>query len=95
MTSSVDPNIGYKPRRGRVRARRQQIDTSVPSPCVQICRLNGDTCIGCGRTTSDIRNWIIMTADEKSTVLAASAQRLASLSQERVDHPAGDTGQVA
>lgn len=75
----TEDSIGYKPRRGRVRSRRQQIDTSVASPCVMVCRLHGDTCVGCGRSTDEIRNWIIMTAEEKQGVLATSGARLDAL----------------
>jgi predicted Fe-S protein YdhL (DUF1289 family) len=34
------------------------IDTPVPSPCVDICRLDGQgLCIGCRRTLGEIAEW--------------------------------------
>ena len=56
----------------RARLRAQVFDTSVPSPCVAICQMDEANrfCIGCGRTLDELRDWIIMTADEKRAVLA-------------------------
>lgn len=57
-------------RRQRVRERR--FDTSVPSPCIAVCQLDDRTnlCIGCHRHVDEIREWPIMTADEKQATLA-------------------------
>ncbi len=56
----------------RARLRAQVFDSSVPSPCVAICQMDEANrfCIGCGRTLDELRDWIIMTADEKRAVLA-------------------------
>ena len=53
------------------------IDTTVPSPCVQICQIDKarNQCTGCKRTIDEIRDWMIMTADEKRSVLAALDER--------------------
>jgi predicted Fe-S protein YdhL (DUF1289 family) len=53
------------------------IDTSVPSPCVQICQIDKATasCTGCKRTLDEIRDWMILTAEEKLSVLDALASR--------------------
>jgi len=60
----------------RRRRRRRVPDTSVPSPCVAVCRYNdGDLCEGCFRTPDEIRDWIIMNREEKLDVLAKLAQR--------------------
>ncbi len=29
----------------------------IKSPCVNVCTLNNDVCIGCGRTSYQISNW--------------------------------------
>ena len=29
----------------------------IKSPCVNICKLKNEVCIGCGRTTYQISNW--------------------------------------
>ena len=53
------------------------IDTSVPSPCVSVCQIDktSASCTGCKRTLDEIRDWMIMTADEKLTVLRALEDR--------------------
>ena len=43
--------------------------SKVESPCVSVCRLENQVCVGCGRTADDIVNWYDMTDDEKQTVL--------------------------
>lgn len=55
----------------RRRARERVFDTSVASPCISVCQLDGasDLCIGCLRHMDEIRDWPIMTADEKTAVL--------------------------
>ena len=65
-------------RRQRREARRRMLfDTSVPSPCVSVCRLDDATgyCLGCQRTIDEIRDWVIMTPAQKQAVLARIAER--------------------
>jgi predicted Fe-S protein YdhL (DUF1289 family) len=42
----------------------------VPSPCVQVCKLDTATmtCIGCGRLMTEIRDWTRMDAAGKRAV---------------------------
>ncbi len=55
----------------RRRVREQTFDTTVASPCIAICQLGpDDLCVGCLRSMDEIRDWPIMTAEEKRTVLA-------------------------
>jgi len=63
-------------RRGDVKRR---FDTSVPSPCISVCTIDDASghCRGCYRTIDEIRDWPIMTADEKRSVLARTATRKA------------------
>lgn len=64
--------------RERRRARPQRVfDTTVPSPCIAVCQVDpkSDLCIGCRRHIDEIRNWPIMTAEEKRAVLAALPAR--------------------
>jgi len=43
---------------------------SIPSPCVQVCRLDDDGfCIGCKRTIDEIREWCIMSEYEQEKLL--------------------------
>lgn len=62
----------------RRRARPQRVfDTSVPSPCIAVCQVDprSDLCIGCRRHIDEIRDWPIMTAEQKRAVLAALPAR--------------------
>ena len=55
----------------RRRVRERTFDTTVASPCIAICQLGpDDLCVGCLRSMDEIRDWPIMTAEEKRTVLA-------------------------
>ena len=71
-------------RRERSRARRRDrprraFDTSIPSPCIAVCQLDDATgwCLGCFRNVDEIREWPIMTAEEKTKALAEIAERKA------------------
>ncbi len=66
---------GYR-RRNRRGSRRREIDYSVPSPCVKVCMFEGTPfCDGCNRTMDEIREWMIMSREQKLTVLANIAVR--------------------
>lgn len=64
-------------RQRRRAARLRNIDTSIPSPCISVCQLDDTTgfCLGCVRNVDEIREWPIMTAEEKTQVLANVAER--------------------
>ena len=49
----------------------------VPSPCVNVCRMNPDSalCEGCYRTIDEIAAWSAMSAEEKRAVLAKLTAR--------------------
>jgi predicted Fe-S protein YdhL (DUF1289 family) len=55
----------------RRRAQERVFDTSVPSPCISVCQLDtaSNLCIGCLRHVDEIRDWPILTAEEKTAVL--------------------------
>ena len=57
-------------RRQTRRNRPAQIDMSVPSPCKSLCQIDktDGTCLGCQRTLDEIRDWMIMNAEEKQAV---------------------------
>jgi len=50
----------------------------VPSPCVGVCTLRGDTCYGCGRTTDEIAAWADLAPAEQAAVWALLPARLAA-----------------
>ncbi|MEM7171283.1 MAG: DUF1289 domain-containing protein [Pseudomonadota bacterium] len=64
-----------RPRRRPVR--RFEPDTTVPSPCIAVCQLDPKTgyCLGCFRNPNEIREWPIMSADDKRQVLKNIADR--------------------
>ena len=39
------------------------------SPCVSICKVEDNLCIGCGRTLDEIASWTIMTQKQRQEVL--------------------------
>mgnify|MGYP000048850288 CR=1 FL=1 len=51
------------------RGRRKRLDwDSIKTPCVKICTLKNGVCIGCGRTQDEIREWVILTDEERSII---------------------------
>jgi predicted Fe-S protein YdhL (DUF1289 family) len=55
---------------------------SIASPCIKICRIEGEVCAGCARTLDEIARWSQMSAAEKRQVLAAVAERTANQGQQ-------------
>jgi predicted Fe-S protein YdhL (DUF1289 family) len=54
----------------RMRRGVKRVESIVPSPCKKICAYeDNDYCIGCGRTPDEIREWIILTDEEKLVIL--------------------------
>jgi uncharacterized protein len=51
-----------------MRNRRPSVGT-VESPCVLICRVENNECVGCKRTVDEIRNWMIMSEYEQKKLL--------------------------
>ena len=56
---------------------RRLLDNTVPSPCIGVCWLNGHTglCEGCLRSGDEIRDWMIMTREQKMQLLEVLEQR--------------------
>jgi predicted Fe-S protein YdhL (DUF1289 family) len=53
-----------------------QLDTSVHSPCLSVCRFDGEPfCRGCYRDADEIREWIVMNREQKLQVLELIASR--------------------
>lgn len=76
MDSSNAPARSGESRQARRAERRRRVaearfDTTVASPCIAVCQMDAENrfCIGCHRTIDEIRDWIIMTAEEKQAVL--------------------------
>ncbi len=53
--------------------RRGQRDSirweDIKSPCVKICTLENGVCIGCRRTQDEIREWVIMTDNQREKIM--------------------------
>ncbi len=64
-------------RERRRQARLRGIDRSIPSPCISVCQLDDATglCMGCHRSIDEIRDWPILSVEEKQAVLAAIETR--------------------
>jgi len=55
---------------------RPTIDTTVPSPCIGFCTLTADNiCAGCLRSQDEIRDWVIMSREEKLATIERTKQR--------------------
>jgi len=40
------------------------------SPCISICRLNDeDICVGCYRSSEEIKNWIYLDDDQRQQII--------------------------
>jgi predicted Fe-S protein YdhL (DUF1289 family) len=78
------PNPGEpgaaRPAGRRRRARERGAETGVPSPCIAVCQLETgtDLCIGCLRHMDEIRDWPVLSAEEKQAVLHRVAERKAA-----------------
>ena len=43
--------------------------SNIPSPCIKVCTLIDNYCIGCGRHQDEIREWFIATDQRKIEIL--------------------------
>ncbi len=48
------------------------------SPCVGVCTLENDVCIGCYRTSEQITNWLSYTNKEREYIMKESKPALAT-----------------
>lgn len=64
---------------------------SVPSPCINICRMSADTglCEGCQRTIDEIARWGRSTDVEKRAILDIVARRREQLGLQALAVAAG------
>lgn len=55
----------------------RSFDNTVPTPCIAVCRIDDMTglCLGCYRSINEIRDWPILTAEERTAVLKEIAER--------------------
>jgi predicted Fe-S protein YdhL (DUF1289 family) len=62
------------------------------SPCVRSCCIDpaSGLCTGCGRSLSEIGNWLGFTDDERRTIMAALAGRRARIAPARAAEKRAD-----
>ncbi|SMF61474.1 DUF1289 domain-containing protein [Allosphingosinicella indica] len=48
---------------------------AVPSPCILVCTLEADVCLGCGRTLGEIGEWSSASPARQRAIVAAAAAR--------------------
>ena len=55
--------------------------TEVPSPCVDICDVDGSCkyCIGCGRSLDEIATWLTITDEQRFAIMEQLPERLKHL----------------
>lgn len=53
----------------RTRVREAQAGT-IKTPCVLLCKLEDDICIGCGRTVDQIRYWRTYSDEQREQIIA-------------------------
>lgn len=58
---------------------------AAPSPCLDICKFDRrtDMCVGCLRTTDEIRQWKKMSDHRRNQILAERRRREAKLAQKK------------
>jgi predicted Fe-S protein YdhL (DUF1289 family) len=51
---------------------------SVETPCIKVCAIDRayGFCIGCGRTLSEIANWLVLSPAERHRIMAELPQRM-------------------
>ena len=59
-----------------VQVERVKSISKVVSPCIKICTLQNDFCIGCGRTTQEIAEWSKASDKKKRDILERLPDRL-------------------
>jgi predicted Fe-S protein YdhL (DUF1289 family) len=46
------------------------------SPCNKTCKIENNSCIGCGRTLNDIKIWASAATAEQQTIIKMAKRRL-------------------
>ena len=56
------------------------IESPIESPCVKICTLDTQAglCLGCGRTLAEIADWVRMSREKRTQIMAQLPTRLAA-----------------
>jgi len=59
---------------------------AIETPCTKVCTVDPvcGLCIGCGRTLAEIGGWTLLTAQERSDIMATLPARLVVLRERTV-----------
>lgn len=62
---------------------------TVPSPCIDICKIDGNTglCIGCLRTRDEIRGWKNLPDELRLQMIDELSRRKSKLEPEKAEAP--------
>ena len=41
----------------------------IQSPCVSICGMDNGICVGCGRTSEEVSEWLNYTDEQRTTIM--------------------------
>ena len=52
--------------------------SKIPSPCVRVCQIEDDHCVGCGRSSDEIREWFYCDDDRKMEIREKSGKRVSN-----------------
>ena len=71
MTDVPDLEDRRRRREERRALRLRALAEGPPSPCISVCQIEEATgwCLGCRRTIDEIRDWIIMSPEERRRLL--------------------------
>ncbi|GAB6389890.1 DUF1289 domain-containing protein [Stutzerimonas marianensis] len=53
------------------------------NPCISLCKLKDEICIGCGRSRAEMKAWKGLSNKERKTVNELAAQRLKQMGKAR------------
>jgi uncharacterized protein len=73
MTELDDIEARQRRREERRALRLRALAEGPPSPCISVCQIEDATglCLGCRRTIDEIRDWIIMSPEDRQRLLDA------------------------
>jgi predicted Fe-S protein YdhL (DUF1289 family) len=64
------------------------VTVETPSPCSGVCRLNAQQfCVGCGRTGSEIAEWLAANEPRRAAIRRAASARLETLASTIIGAP--------
>ena len=71
LNNTLDANINlHFPQSQTTRAIWLKFMEKPISPCISICRLNDeDICVGCYRSSEEIKNWIYLDDDQRQRII--------------------------